>query len=334
MGNELAQTMSATLEQMQPELQKAIPEACGLNAERLVRLCLTTFRNNPKLLKCSRDSILGAIMQAAELGLEIDTKRGHGWLVPFKGECIYLEGYKGLAALAMRSGVVHFIEAVIVYEGEEFVYERGLQPILKHVPDLKHHPISDATFVYAIARMRGGPDKFEVLDREYIDSIKQGAIRKAGGRYTCWDDPDREPEMWKKSAVRYLAKLLPDDTLPPALYKLWEHQDARFYETNEERMGRRTVETQAEFSAALDDAGGGGDDPAPTAEPEPSSTAPAPPANDYSGLDDGTLTAMIDGAQTTINELRDFGVAQDDAELCEAKRELAGLLAEKGRRDA
>jgi len=317
--------------------QSVLPKECRLDPSMLARLALDTLRKNPVLLKCSAQSVLTSIMDAAALGLEIDTKREHGYLVPFKGECIFMPGYRGLSALAMRSGVVHFIEAVIVYEGEEFVHERGLQPVLKHVPSRKHRQIDEATDVYAIARMRGGPDKFEVLDRPYIEKIKQGAIEKAKGRYTCWGDRDREPEMWKKSAVRYVCKLLPDDTLPPHLYEVWKREDAMYPSFDDQAITAtddNATDLRTRMEAAKAKAG------APAAEP--ASTAPAPaeepqaeepePDEALAKLADKALQNRIEDFDGKVSELLSFGVAEDDKELMVLRRELTAMEAERDRR--
>ena len=40
-----------------------------INSERFVRIAITTIRQNPKLAKCSQESLLGALMVSAQLGL-------------------------------------------------------------------------------------------------------------------------------------------------------------------------------------------------------------------------------------------------------------------------
>ena len=44
-----------------------------VNSERFVRIAITTIRQNPKLAKCSQESLLGALMVSAQLGLEPGT---------------------------------------------------------------------------------------------------------------------------------------------------------------------------------------------------------------------------------------------------------------------
>src|SRR2546427_642740 len=80
------------LERQKPELEKALPEAIGV--ERFTRTVLTELRRTPKLLDCSPESLLGAMMLAAQLGLE-PGPLGLVYLVPFKGQVEFIIGYRG-----------------------------------------------------------------------------------------------------------------------------------------------------------------------------------------------------------------------------------------------
>lgn len=63
---------------------------------------------------------------------------GQAYLIPFRNhgrmECQFQLGYKGLIDLAYRSGEVSIIQAHTVYENDDFQYELGLDPTLRHVP--------------------------------------------------------------------------------------------------------------------------------------------------------------------------------------------------------
>ena len=47
------------LKAMMPAIQEALPKSNGMSAERLTRITLTTLKQNPKLLECSIESLLG-----------------------------------------------------------------------------------------------------------------------------------------------------------------------------------------------------------------------------------------------------------------------------------
>jgi len=103
-------TIQDLLKRMEPQIRKALPK--HLEPERLARIALTEIRKNPKLLECSRESLLGAVMTAAQLGLEPGVL-GHAYLIPYWNnktksyEVQFQIGYKGLLDLVRRSGYLH-----------------------------------------------------------------------------------------------------------------------------------------------------------------------------------------------------------------------------------
>ncbi|NKV63713.1 hypothetical protein GS924_06770 [Rhodococcus hoagii] len=53
---------------MKPELQRALPK--HMDPDRMARIALTVLRQTPKLNECKPESFLGALMTAAQVGLE------------------------------------------------------------------------------------------------------------------------------------------------------------------------------------------------------------------------------------------------------------------------
>lgn len=53
---------------MEPEIKKALPQV--ITPERFSRMALSALNTTPKLAECSQMSFLGALMNAAQLGLE------------------------------------------------------------------------------------------------------------------------------------------------------------------------------------------------------------------------------------------------------------------------
>ena len=50
------------------QLASALPK--WLSTDRLLRIVFTSVMKNPKLLECTRESILSSVMQCAQVGLE------------------------------------------------------------------------------------------------------------------------------------------------------------------------------------------------------------------------------------------------------------------------
>ncbi|MBB6176407.1 recombination protein RecT [Anoxybacillus tengchongensis] len=201
-----AQTIAAYLKKMGPEIEKALPK--HMDADRMARIALTTIRTNPKLLECSVPSLLGAVMQAAQLGLEPGLV-GHCYLVPFKNgktgqsDVQFIIGYKGMIDLARRSGQIENIYAHAVYSNDEFDYELGLEPKLKHKPYMNGDR-GEFIGVYAVAHFKGGGYQFEFMPKEEIEKRrKRSKAANAGPWVTDYE------EMAKKTVIRHMWKYLP-----------------------------------------------------------------------------------------------------------------------------
>lgn len=97
---------------------KALPSV--ITPERFTRMVLTALSSTPKLQTCTPQSFLGAMMQAAQLGVEPNTPLGQAYLIPYGNVCQFQLGYKGLMDLAYRSGEVSSIQAHEVHENDTF----------------------------------------------------------------------------------------------------------------------------------------------------------------------------------------------------------------------
>lgn len=186
-----------------------------LTAERTIRLFCTSFAKNPTLRLCTQNSLLGAFMEACSLGLEVDCA-GQSWLVPFKDnksgryKAQLIVGYKGLCALAYRSSLVRWIEARVVSQGDKFNYRYGSDRMLHHEVKLSAKPDRKLLGVYAQARLVGDDvPLFEVLGEADVQKHKRMA-RGSDRADSPWNT--HTAEMWRKTAVRVMAKLLPSAT--------------------------------------------------------------------------------------------------------------------------
>ena len=88
-------------EQALPEIQKAAPK--HIDPQRLIRVALTACIQNPKLLDCTRESLMRSLLQAAQLGLEPDGLLGQAYLIPFEiASLLLLAAIVGAVVLAKR----------------------------------------------------------------------------------------------------------------------------------------------------------------------------------------------------------------------------------------
>ena len=211
-------TVKALLEASKSAVASRLPR--HLTADRILKVALTSINKSPKLMDCSRESLLSAIMQAAELGLEPGGALGEGYLVPYNNkvklpgggeqwvmQCQFIPGYRGLIALARRSGDISNLYAEAVFDGDKFEVELGLEPKLMHKPDYDNEKRDDPknlTFTYAVARFKDNSFQFVVLSRKQIERLRQRSKAADSGPWVT----DFE-EMAKKTAVRRLSKYLP-----------------------------------------------------------------------------------------------------------------------------
>ena len=62
-------------ENMQRALSRALPK--HIQADRMLRIVLTALRANPRLGESHQGSVIGSLLQLAQLGLEPNTPLGH-----------------------------------------------------------------------------------------------------------------------------------------------------------------------------------------------------------------------------------------------------------------
>ena len=138
-----------------------------INSDRFVRIAITTIRQNPKLAQCNQESLLGALMVSAQLGLEPGVL-GQCYLIPYGRECQFQIGYKGMIELLRRSGQLKDIYAYSVYENDEFEMIYGLNRDLKHKPNLQDR----GNFIgcYCVAVLKDDARAFEYMTKEEIEA--------------------------------------------------------------------------------------------------------------------------------------------------------------------
>lgn len=77
-------SMADLIKAMAPEIKKALPEV--ITPERFTRMALSALNTTPKLKDCTQLSVLAALMNAAQLGLEPNTPLGQAYLIPYNNK--------------------------------------------------------------------------------------------------------------------------------------------------------------------------------------------------------------------------------------------------------
>lgn len=213
--------LQTLLETHKDQIAMALPR--HMTPERMIRVAMTAYSTTPALHECSATSIAACIVQSSILGLEPNSVLGESYLIPFnrntakKGqparwvkECQLMVGYQGLLKLVRQSGELQTVQAQSVRLNDDFDYEFGLNPFLRHKPGQgtpeERGPI---THYWACANLKGGGSQFVVMTQAEIihhrNKYSKGFEQQ--GQNSTWGK--EEEAMALKTVLRKLCKLLP-----------------------------------------------------------------------------------------------------------------------------
>lgn len=201
---------SAMLERSKGQIAKALPR--HLTPERMIRMAVTAFSSTPLLQQCAMPTIIGCVVKASELGLELTGPLGHAYMVPRKNkknnnqwEANFQVGYRGFIDLAYRTGRVKTFCAHEVRAGDNFDYQYGTDPYVIHKPAKDGD--GEITHVYAVCIQTNGGIDFEVMTADQVDAHARKFSDSFNSEYSPWKTA--WAEMAKKTAIRKLAKRVP-----------------------------------------------------------------------------------------------------------------------------
>lgn len=162
---------------------------------------------------CEPMTIIGGVIMASQLGLEINTPQQQAFLLPFKkgfgNNAVHnaqlIIGYRGMIELVGRTGLNASFYASEVYTNDVFDERRGSAQELIH-SIVNHEDRGAFKGAYAIAKIPGRADTWVYLPKAEIEKAR--AVNKSSKEdyspWTKWYD-----EMAKKTAFRRLFKWLP-----------------------------------------------------------------------------------------------------------------------------
>ncbi len=306
-------------ENMRKQFAAALPR--HLSPDRFCRVATTALMRVRDLPSCTPESFFKCLLDLSAWGIEPDGRRAH--LIPFKNkkagitECTLILDWKGMAELALRSGMIAKLHADIICEKDEFAYDMG---------EILHHRINfredrgEPYAAYAMAETKDGAKFVQVMTRAEIEKIRDGSqgwkAFKAGYAFQSpWQDSPGE--MWKKTAFRRLAKWLPLSA---------EFRDATDKVDELEHETERDITPAPARPKFLQ--------PAAEALPETSAETSAPsseaPSNDNEELASVIIARKLDEAgiaeeeyTTYLQTLKLAKAGQQFGDLAESKHEAA-----------
>ena len=174
---------------------------------------IMAIQNNPYLLNCTPDSIKSAVISVALTGISLNPALKYAYLVPRNTKnglmCVMDISYIGMIKILTDAGAVKSVDAEVVYENDPFIWSKGSTPKLDHSPDLlkeRGKPVG----AYAIAYFRDGGFQFEVMakvDIEKVRATSESWKKEDTRQYSLWET--WTDEMWKKTVLKRLFKILP-----------------------------------------------------------------------------------------------------------------------------
>lgn len=180
-----------------------------VDPERWINLALYAIAKEPKLQRCSIESLVRGVRESASLGLEIGSALGQAALVPYLNkrsgqyEAGFIPMYQGLLDLMFRADAGLSIACEVVYDSDEFDFIPSSAHPIRHRPALTRAPIDKRLGVYAMAWASGSRRPTAVFLRaSEVEHRRKSS--GATGRDSAWiTHPDA---MWRKTGLRELTK--------------------------------------------------------------------------------------------------------------------------------
>lgn len=223
----LGDTLYRWLEQRSGYFTRALPGHLEREAPTFALTALVHIRRNDALMRCSKDSLLTALIQAAHFGLLPDGKQCA--LVPYRTEARFIPMVEGLTDLMYRSGAVTGVRRGLIRAKDDWEITPSAPPPhdFRFRPNLLEDR-GEPILGYAFCWMRGGGrseivtfnraevekhrDRFskayQLAEKNRQQDLEGFRRNRHYGKYnSTWHE--HFDQMWVKTCVRMLAKEVP-----------------------------------------------------------------------------------------------------------------------------
>lgn len=201
------------LEQRSGYFERALPSHLEKQAPTFALTAMVTIRKSKALMRCDKDSLLTALIQAAHFGLLPDGKQSA--LVPYGNEARFMPMVEGLTDMMYRSGAVLAVRRGLIHENDDWDITPSAPPPndFRFRPDLLSER-GEPVLAYAFCWMRGGGrSELITFNRAEVEKHRDRfskAYQQAesnGRRNSTWHE--HFERMWQKTPVRRLATEVP-----------------------------------------------------------------------------------------------------------------------------
>jgi recombination protein RecT len=160
-----------------------------ISTETFVAQIANAMRVTPKLWDCDPETVLGAALRCAQLGLPPNDGNNLAWILPYGRTATFQLGYGGVMELARRAMPGTIFDGAPVYPNDTFEHEMGSGKF-RHVPAHARRPPRD----------RGGPARAWWVRIEYPDGKQRThSLTREDVEYHRSFSKQRDGDAWKRS---------------------------------------------------------------------------------------------------------------------------------------
>ena len=206
------------IEKNKEKLKEALPKVINMN--QYLHVIFNAINAKPELCECTQFSFMACVLQAATLGLEINSQTGESYIIPYfrrnpeTGQGQYFAqfqiGYRGLIKLAYNNEAVKDIFASEVCENDLFRCVYGTNRTLYHEIDYTKDRGRTLGY-YAQVRLKNGGEVFYYMTNAEIERHKQQYSQNSESQWSPWNT--NYNEMAKKTVLRKVLKITPLNTM-------------------------------------------------------------------------------------------------------------------------
>lgn len=192
----------------------------SMSPDRIIGVIQNEFQRNPRLRECTPPSIVRAVVQCAELGLDPSPKLGQAWFIGRSKKlrnvktrkeewvqvCELQIGYKGILKKAYECERILSVDAVLVHEKDRFELQRGTHPDVLHEYGFQERgAVIGAYFAARLTPAEGNVWRVDDMSLAQLLAIRDNssdgwkAFQAHRTKSTPWKD--HEGEMMRKTML-------------------------------------------------------------------------------------------------------------------------------------
>lgn len=177
-------------------------------AEHFARVSLTLVNQNPQLANSDGMTLIGALMNAAQLKLYVGSAMGQAYIIPYRNhkrgiiEAQFQIGYQGYIDLFYRHQLASELYAEVVYENDVFDMLLGTERYIKHRP--AEGDRGSVKGFYGIAKLSTGATNIAYMSYNEMIAFRNAIPGYEKGAWMTHFD-----EMAKKTIIKKVLKHSP-----------------------------------------------------------------------------------------------------------------------------